>query len=215
MSNSREALIAATPILKALKARGLDQFVLSLGLPDPDIGRSGTLDQRVSSLRQFALSRPQACTPDGRLIGRAIVERAEALIQSYDGRPAPNVTGTERQDFFDALLRSRTGEREALTESSTGALSDTAVIDASSAINGPAKSSSPVTALGRESKIDYATKSIQKWTTLVAAIGALLAAITVGAVNAGGLRDAICNKIGLSWCTTPCTLDRAIKEGCK
>jgi hypothetical protein len=65
------------------------------------------------------------------------------------------------------------------------------------------------------SGIESATKVIRNWTAFAVSIGALVAAISFIAANIGGFRDTICDKVGFTWCERPCTLERAIKEGCK
>jgi hypothetical protein len=104
--NSREAIIAAASLLKALRNDGLDAFILELGLPDPRVGAGANLEDGIRSLRQYALTHPNERSASGEPIGCAIVTRATSIAKKYEGLEAPNVSGEERQAFHDALYTS-------------------------------------------------------------------------------------------------------------
>src|SRR5271168_3974666 len=93
--NSRETIAAASSLLKALTNSGLDLFLEELGLPNPEVGRGETLDARIASIRQYALSNPAIRTQNGSLVGDAIVTRATAIASKFQVTPAPNVSGAE------------------------------------------------------------------------------------------------------------------------
>ena len=116
---SRQIVIAAADILKALGHSGLDRVLLEFGLPDEDAGKGGGLMERVNSLSNFAFQNPDVRTTEGKPIAEAIVDRALQLFRDT-GAMSPNVSDTERRTFqtlakrggFDLEKESQTTEEE-------------------------------------------------------------------------------------------------------
>lgn len=93
---SRKTIIAASQMLKALGHTGFEHFLLELGLPDANVGHSGSLMARANSLAQYAIAHPEAVTAEGNPLRTAIVERAGEIFRE---NILVNINQKEREAF--------------------------------------------------------------------------------------------------------------------
>jgi len=78
---SRSTVIAGAQLLKALGHAGFDHMLLEVDLQNSEAGKGSGLAGRATSLAQYALANPEAVTPEGQTIQRAIVDRATELYR--------------------------------------------------------------------------------------------------------------------------------------
>jgi hypothetical protein len=194
-SSARETVLAAALLLKALRSDGLDDFLLELGLPNPQVGRAANLRARIESLQKYALVNPHLKTASGENVGDAIVARAVSIAAKYQGSDAPNVSGEERQAFHDALARQQL----------SGPLQD-----------GERATQAPAEQVIDRTNLENVIKFLRDWALLLGAVGALLVAAGGLLADVAGFRSTICTNSTIPmYCPKPCTIDTAIREGCR
>ena len=99
---SRQTVIAAADMLKALGHSGFDRFLLELELPDDQTGRGSGLLARATSLAEYAVRNPTQSTPDRLTVPFAIIKRATDLWREG---VEYNLNGKERGKFAEAMKR--------------------------------------------------------------------------------------------------------------
>ena len=106
LTYSRQTVIAAADMLKALGHSGFDRFLLELELPDEQAGRGPGLLARATSLAEYAIRNPTQPTPDRLTVPFAIIKRATDLWREG---VEYNLNGKERDKFADAMKREGQG----------------------------------------------------------------------------------------------------------
>jgi len=101
-SYSRQTIICAADMLKALGHSGFGRFLMELNLPDSTIGQGSGLMARATSLADFAIKNPEFLSPDRRTAAYEIVLRA---IQAWKEGTSNNLGSGERDKFAAAMKR--------------------------------------------------------------------------------------------------------------
>jgi hypothetical protein len=99
---SRQTIIAAADMLKALGHTGFDRFLMELELPDPNVGRGSGLMARATSLADFAIKNPEFLSPERRSVAYEIILRA---IEIWKGGALTNLAAGGREKFAAAMTR--------------------------------------------------------------------------------------------------------------
>lgn len=101
-SYSRQTVLCAADMLKALGHSGFSRFLLELDLPDYNSGTGGGLMGRATSLAEYAIQNPTQLTPERRTIAYEIILRAKQL---WEGGVQANLSRGEREAFAAAMQR--------------------------------------------------------------------------------------------------------------
>lgn len=152
-SYSRQSIICAADMLKALGHTGFDRFLMEINLPDLNAGRGTSLMARATSLASFAINNPTFLSPERRTIAYEIMLRA---VEIWRSGTTTNLIGEEREGFAAAIRRegmaSWLANGSEASINTGGDLSEDDTADSSTAWPGSGHASAASQTTGREQK---------------------------------------------------------------